>query len=330
MGVETANLRIHLTDAPGDYDAVYVDIQDVLVNYGAIEEGEEENSGGWQSIGNIEAGVYNLLELTGGISVVLADNEVPAGKISQIRLLLGENNSVEIDGEMMDLDTPSAMQSGLKIKVNETLEPGYTYDFLLDFDVDKSIVVEAGGSGKYNLHPVLYASTIATSGKIQGAITPFDFQVMASVVVGEETISAYTDENGIFVLNGVPAGTYDVLITPDPASGYNETIIEGVIVVNGDLTETDAVTLSMMEGVGAVTGTVTNESFSGEASVMVGTELYTTAIAEDGTFTFYNLPVGVYVITITPEEGSEIEVKEIAEVTVVPGQVLDIGQITLE
>jgi hypothetical protein len=49
---------------------------------------------GWVSIGDaLQVGpdkVYNLLDLTAGVNVLLADNLVPSGKLGQIRLLLGD------------------------------------------------------------------------------------------------------------------------------------------------------------------------------------------------------------------------------------------------
>jgi hypothetical protein len=60
---QNAEIAVRLTDSPGDYDAVYVDVQDVMIRYNGSEEEV--------SIGSINAGVYDLLELTGGVSVLL-------------------------------------------------------------------------------------------------------------------------------------------------------------------------------------------------------------------------------------------------------------------
>lgn len=299
---QNARLTVRLTDAPGDYDAVNIDVQDVMVN--ATDDPEN----GWVSMEGVNTGVYDLLELTGGLNVLLADNEWPAGELKQIRLVLGEDNTVVADGESMHLDTPSALQSGLKVKVKETLEAGYTYDIILDFDVDASIV-EAGASGIKNLKPVIRASSVATSGIIAGAVEPFDFQVKVSVMNGEEEISAYTDENGAFMLYGVPAGTYDVVVTPEPASAYAEVVVPGVEVVNGETTTLETLVLEMLEGVGNVSGTVQNEGVTFTATTVVtvdGEETEVEALYEEGgVFTFYNLPItegdATYTITIMAE-----------------------------
>lgn len=240
--MDTSTIKVKMTDAPGDYKEVNIDVRDIL-----IKNNSNSDDQGWVSIGNLpaEGTIFNLMDLTGGVTVLLADEVVPSGYLGQVRLLLGENNTVMLqDGSIHPLNTPSAQQSGLKLKVNQTLVGGATYNFLLDFDVAHSIVVEAGSSGNYNLHPVIRVTTSAASGVIKGSIADIATtgQVLASVMVGTEIISAYTDEAGVFQLNGVPAGTYIVTLTPDPLSGLFEKTIPEVIVVNGQITDLGPIT----------------------------------------------------------------------------------------
>ena len=301
-----SRISVRLVDEPGDFDNVFIEILDFMIK---INDDSDDDSG-WQSLGEINQTV-DLLELTGGESILLVDAfELPPGMLSQVRLVLGEGNSVVIDGESFDLKTPSAQQSGLKIKVNHELEAGFTYNLLLDFDVDKSIVI-AGNSPNKILKPVIRASTIYASGKIQGEVNlqdpdnlqevivpPSDLQIEASVMVDGETISAYVDESGIFVLHGVPAGTYDVTITPDPESDYLEKVVQGVVVVNGEITNIGIITLELIPG--SITGTITNVGIVATATVMVNGEEVSDETDENGVFLLENIPVGIYTVTITP------------------------------
>jgi hypothetical protein len=68
------------------------------------------------------------LDFTNGLDTLLGSTVLPAGKISQMRLVLGSRNTVNIDGTISDLKTPSAQQSGLKFKIDATLKAGITYD----------------------------------------------------------------------------------------------------------------------------------------------------------------------------------------------------------
>ena len=162
----TAKFNLHLTDAPADYDAVLVDIQSIEVHFATEDEGD------WVTLENINTGIYDLLKFNNSLDTLLVSADLPAGTVLQIRLILGENNSVVIDGEEFALTTPSAQTSGLKLNVHAQLEAGLTYDMWLDFDAARSIVKT--GSGKYNLKPVIRAYTEATSGAIKGIVAPVD------------------------------------------------------------------------------------------------------------------------------------------------------------
>lgn len=234
----TSSISVKLMDRPGDYDHVYVDVVDVRVK---VNDASDDDN--WESLEAINTGVYDLLELTGGINVLLVDDYVvPAGTLNQIRLVLGSDNSIVIDGETHPLNTPSAQQSGLKIQVNETLAPNIAYTFLLDFDVDESIVV-AGNSGNINLKPVIRASVEAQTGALSGSISPLGVQTEITATNGIETVSAYADTEGNFVLVGLSGGTYTVTVTPDPAAGLPIQIIEDVEITIGSTTELGVITL---------------------------------------------------------------------------------------
>ena len=224
----SASVLIKMVDAPGDYDAVFVDVEDIVVKYS-----DEENE---VSVGNVNAGVYNLLELTGGNSALLFDDDLPAGTVSQIRLILGEDNSVVVDGQTYPLATPSAQQSGLKLQLNQTLEDELLYDITLDFDVENSIVVQ--GNGDYSLKPVINASLFSETGQINGMVQPSSVQtlVTATSTSGDVEVSTYTDANGNFLLEGLPAGTYDVTFEVDPDLGVPPITVEGVEVSVGLIT----------------------------------------------------------------------------------------------
>ena len=82
------------------------------------------------------------------------DSEFPAGEIFEIRLILGENNSIKVDDQVISLQTPGAQQSGLKLKIDRELEEESILSVLLDFDATES-VIGAGASGKFILRPVI-------------------------------------------------------------------------------------------------------------------------------------------------------------------------------
>ncbi len=230
-----ARMSVKLVDAPGDYEAVNIDVEDVVIKY----EGDEAE----YHVGEVNAGIYDLLELTGGQSANLAiDEEIPAGDISQIRLVLGTENTVVVDGETMDLQTPSAQQSGLKINLNETLEDGILYEYVLDFDVEASVVEQ--GNGGYLLKPVIRASKLAVTGIISGTVTPSTMQtlVTATSADGNVVVSAYTDANGNYTLYGLPEGSYTLTFTPEIGLDLDIQILENIGVDVEQTTTVEVVT----------------------------------------------------------------------------------------
>ncbi|MDO1501980.1 DUF4382 domain-containing protein [Winogradskyella maritima] len=257
---DTANISVKLVDEPGDYDNVFVEVVDVLVKYdNADDDAQEdmdqdgdvdEDDAGWVSLNAINTGVYDLLELTGGVSLDLVnDEEIEAGFIKDIRLVLGDDNTVVIDGETFPLNTPSAQQSGLKVKVDQAIEGGFNYDFILDFDVDRSIVM-AGNSGNINLKPVLRASLEINSGTLAGSITNDDVAVVITVSDGVDDIATTTiDDMGNFEVPGLSPGIYTVSVTPEvPAEGeegpvYLEVVLTDVEIEVGTVTTLEAITL---------------------------------------------------------------------------------------
>src|ERR1041385_3659209 len=83
----TSKLSIRMTDNPADYDAVYIDIEGVEIT----------GEGGATTNLNVNAGVYNLLDFANGVDTLIAVGDLAAGTVSQIRLILGNNNSVVVD-----------------------------------------------------------------------------------------------------------------------------------------------------------------------------------------------------------------------------------------
>jgi len=201
-GKDKAHLSIQMTDAPGDFTAVMVDVQGIEIT------GNGESA----VLLNTNTGIYNLLEFSNGLQTLIATGDLEAGTVSQIRLILGTNNSVTVNNVVYPLSTPSAMQSGLKLQVNQVFEPGVDYSILLDFDAKQSIVLN--GNGVYQLKPVIRTIDAAISGSIKGSITPLGIIAAVTATSNGISYSTVTNLTGKFLIAGLPAGTYDITVTP--------------------------------------------------------------------------------------------------------------------
>tara|TARA_R110002073_G_scaffold72537_1_gene177301 strand:+ start:295149 stop:296006 length:858 start_codon:yes stop_codon:yes gene_type:complete len=250
----TAKVQLKLIDAPGDYLEVNIEIVDIQYN-------SSEDEGGWTSFTPENGYPINvdLTSLIAGNSLLLTDQIVPIGMLNQIRLVLSDNNNVVIEGEVEDerittpLDTPSAMQSGLKLKLDTELEAGFSYTFILDWDVQESIV-EAGNSDKYNLKPVIRVSTEVNSGSLSGKVTgevsgddvegavPLNGVTVRIYAADETYISTTTtDENGDFIVQGLAEGTYKIQIERDGYDDYESS--DSVAVTVGAVADVGTIAL---------------------------------------------------------------------------------------
>jgi hypothetical protein len=320
-------ISIRLVDAPGDYEAVNIEIVDVMIKM----NNDNDDDNGWLSLeANNET--VNLLDFTGGFSKVLVERfPIPTGTLSQMRLVLGDGNTIVIkndsnENEEFNLKTPSAQQSGLKLKVNTLIEEGYTYDFILDFDVEKSIV-RAGNSSNIILKPVLYVNAEASSGIIQGTVSPTDVPSMASVLVDDVMISAFTNDNGTFALWGVPAGIYEVVVTPlDDTSEYTSGSAAAITVANGEITMIPT-PIELQLKPGSISGDVTNNFVVSVTLKLKNTaDVITTVNSnENGEFLIENVPAGTYTVTVSKADYLSQDIEAI----VIPNAITPLADITL-
>ncbi len=219
----TTPVKVRLTDAPGNFQEVNINVTGVEFN---MEDGAVVNM-------NVVTGKFNLLNYVNGTDLLIASTDVKSGKLSQVRLILGTDNSVKVGGIVYPLTTPSADQSGLKINVHSTLTEGVLYELLLDFDASQSIVLT--GNGEYKLKPVIRAVSVATTGSISGKVTTaLALPALVSATDGTNVYTTMTDVNGNFLLRGIPAGTYVVTITP--TLPYLVKTVANVNVTNGNST----------------------------------------------------------------------------------------------
>jgi len=214
-------LRIELIDAPAAFDAVEIKIVGVSVHLA-----DEDSLGGWFDVAIADTMSVDLLTLVNGTAMALADADLPAGRYTQIRLLLGGGNSVVVDGVGHPLEIPSGMTSGLKIQFPFTIEPGVLYEMTLDFDASRSI--HATGNGRWLMRPVVRASAKGVSGTISGSILPIEALALVTAASATDTAGTYADpETGGFALMALPAGLYDVSVSAT-AGSYADTTLTGI------------------------------------------------------------------------------------------------------
>lgn len=244
----SAKLEVRMTDAPGNFQAVVLDVQQIEVHLK-----DESDPSGWQTLA-FTPQVVNVLDYVNGKSALLVSTDFAPGDLKEIRLLLGPNSYVVgTDGQQYALKTPSGQTSGVKLKLDKvTLAAGSTYQLLLDFDVAKSIVErgnwKAGNDKKerYLLKPVIRLVAQDLKGGLRGTVNPAAArpQVLAirASITGPDTVSTFADASGAFQLNALPAGTYQVqffptMTAPTGQPVYKNVVRPGIAVPNDKVTD---------------------------------------------------------------------------------------------
>ena len=268
-GSAQGTLRLAITDAPScGYDAVNITIEKVRVHRN-VDAADGDT--GWSEIVLSPARRIDLLTLSNGVLQELGQTALPAGKYTQLRLVLAANGTatpppnsvVPTGGAETALTTPSAQQSGLKLNTNIDVASNEVADFVLDFDACKS-VVKRGNSGQYNLKPV-----ISVIPRLSDAGMRVVGYVDASIAGSATLVSLQSNgvpvkatspaANGQFVLYPVPAGTYDLVVT---STGHVTAVMSGVPVVLSAYTYVNSSAAAIAPPAAAsapraVTGTVT-------------------------------------------------------------------------
>ena len=225
----TTQVNLKMTDAPGDFDAIILNIKEV----------EVKTSGGTALLA-VKGGAFDILKFRNGRDTLIASENIATGTLKEIRLILEPTgNVVIIKGVRYELKTPSGQSSGVKIKVQEELVDGVAYTLLLDFDAAKSVVNT--GNGKYILKPVIRAIPNAVSGAITGTVTPLASAPLIYAISGVDTVGTIIDATGKFYFNGITAGTYKINF--ETSSPYVSKSLNNVTVTTGSVTNVGAVNL---------------------------------------------------------------------------------------
>ncbi|MEW5881986.1 MAG: DUF4382 domain-containing protein [Pseudomonadota bacterium] len=229
-GGGAGTLRVALTDAPAcGFDQVNVTVERVRVHR---SDSAGDLDAGWHEIRLDPARRIDLLGLTNGVLEELGTTPLPAGHYTQLRLVLRPNGGgapansvVPVGGVEQPLDTPSAVQSGIKLIHPFTVQPDELVDLVLDFDACRSIVVR--GNGTYGLKPVI-AVLPRTVAEIVGNVDPTLSGVVVSAQRNGSVVRATTpDANGAFRLAFLDpaASPYDVAVT---AAGRATAVVAAV------------------------------------------------------------------------------------------------------
>jgi len=153
------SLTVCLKDGPADYEEINIEIDAVEVYI----EGKAYKD--WYKL-NTNKGIYNLL-LFQDVSLLLATHtQLPLGRISQLRLIYGKDNTLKAGGNYYRLLTsarPGDKFSTL-LPVGNVITANSKQTVLIDIDIERS--VNKTGKNSYSLDPVGVCGTVGSPHEI--------------------------------------------------------------------------------------------------------------------------------------------------------------------
>lgn len=170
---DVGEVRVMLTDAPADYlSEAVVCISQVYLQVEDDEEGEEEEGNAsrvvlWEK-GEDEPQCPDLLELQ-GVSVEVAEAEVPAGTYAQLRFIvesaavtLAEGYEFNSGGNTQDLQVPSGAQTGIKVLLLDpvVVEAQTVNEMTVDADVNANFVIQGNPETAAGIQGVLFTPVL--------------------------------------------------------------------------------------------------------------------------------------------------------------------------
>lgn len=255
------SLSVFLTDGPGYFDKVNIDVQSVAVkidtstrwwpdtvanpwkhklfSYCSNHDQDDANAI-WDTL-QITPGIYNLLNFSNGADTLLAHNNIPKGRILAFRITLGQQNSLVKDSVTYPLNLLPGWNN-IYIRVFgasfQKISSGH-YRIWLDMDAGRSIVEVR--KGEFYLRPVMRAYAVSNMGSLTGQVTPYAAYPVISVYNDTDTLYALPAKDGMYRVNGLPAGTYTVFI--NASNGYQSESISNITVDEGKTTHIGSIKL---------------------------------------------------------------------------------------
>ena len=297
-------LAVSLTDAPAcGFDAVNVTVTKVRVHR---SDSALDTESGWIDITLNPVRKINLLNLSNGVLEALGQTSLVAGRYTQMRLVLDAkaNTVVLVDGRTeLPLETPSAVQSGIKLVGAFEVKAGQKTEVVLDFDACRSVVTR--GEGSYALKPVVKVVPVAANG-IQGFVSTalLNRGVQVSAQQNGSIVSATTPNpaTGEFFLSRLAPGNYDVVITADNSAASVVAAVPVASTTSTTVLSTLMVPILLAPGnTGSIGGAVTMTQAGSEPAFVAARQTfaagptvtikYAGADLESGAYTIVKLPV---------------------------------------
>lgn len=251
-----SQLSIYMMDDPIPFTKVLIDIKQVAVKIDTAahhtdadddHEWNDDYDGShhnksviWDTLA-ITPGVYDLLKLRNGTDTLLASGLVASGKVLQVRVTLGTNNTIYTDSvthyPLNIIGTHNYFDINVR-KGDVSAISNSQFKLWFDFNLSRSIFF---ANNKYWLKPELKPFNDMQKPKLEGRVLPEGASGLVTIYNQTDTLYALPWNEGYYQVRGVTAGTYTINFKG--WHGYKDSTITNIKVAASGVTKVPTVTL---------------------------------------------------------------------------------------
>lgn len=251
-----SQLSIYMMDDPIAFTKVLIDIKQVAVKIDTAahhDDNDDDHQWGddyrgckngkstiWDTLA-ITPGVYDLLKLRNGTDTLLANGLVANGKVLQVRITLGTNNTVYTDSvthyPLNIIGTRNYFDINVR-KGDVSAISNSQFKLWFDFNLSRSIFFF---NNQYWLKPELKPFNDNKKPKLEGRVLPEGASGLVTIFNQADTLYALPWMGGYYQVRGITAGTYSINFKG--WRGYKDTTINNIVVAGSGTTKAPTVTL---------------------------------------------------------------------------------------
>ncbi|MEP0712334.1 DUF4382 domain-containing protein [Algoriphagus sp.] len=226
-GSPKALLNLILVDSPAKWDSVLVEIEGVDIE--VLTEGRDTQAQTFFLEYKSGDKKIKISDLVGGNALLLGRSELPIGQIISAKIILGNNHFMYFDEKEYLLTLAESSSNEVFLTTSLTIEAGFSYDIILDMDLEKSIVQASESPASYQLDPTFTLIKGAETVDISGTLKPLALYPAIFLSDGKDTLSTHTDASGKYYFR-VPPGSYQIYFDAKDELYLDTAYIENLVV----------------------------------------------------------------------------------------------------